>query len=133
MQGLLTGKFSCAGEVPEGRARTKHFAAQNRPKIRHGENGHESSTFAAIEAIRQVSEETALPISIASLAALLNQPGIITAVVGARNATQVRQNAEALRRKIDRPTIDKLFAATDALKNEIGPEVDLWMSPSRIQ
>ena len=46
-QGLLTGKFACADEVPEGRARTRHFSG-DRPQTRHGEAGCEAETFAAI-------------------------------------------------------------------------------------
>ena len=39
-QGLLTGKFASADEVPEGRARTRHFSG-DRPQTCHGQPGCE--------------------------------------------------------------------------------------------
>ena len=42
MQGLLTGAWESADDVPSYRARTRHFNGR-RPKSRHGEEGHEVS------------------------------------------------------------------------------------------
>ena len=44
MQGLLTGKFHTADEVPEDRARTRHFSS-SRVQTRHLEAGLESENF----------------------------------------------------------------------------------------
>jgi len=40
-QGLLTGKFRSADDVPPGRARTRLFSSR-RPEARHGEPGAEA-------------------------------------------------------------------------------------------
>ncbi len=43
-EALLTGKFASAADVPEWRARTRHFSA-SRKLVRHGEEGMEEETF----------------------------------------------------------------------------------------
>ncbi|AHF90822.1 aldo/keto reductase [Opitutaceae bacterium TAV5] len=133
MQGLLTGKFATAADVPEGRARTKHFASQDRPRIKHGEPGHEATTFAAIKKLAAVCRELRLPMSVASLAALLAEPVVASVIMGARNATQSRENARVLTTRLDPSMVRRLYEATDTLKQEIGPEIDPWLTPSRIQ
>jgi len=61
-QGLLTGKFGSADEVPDGRARTRFFSG-DRPLARHGEAGHEQETFAAIHRIRAIADGAGLPMA----------------------------------------------------------------------
>jgi aryl-alcohol dehydrogenase-like predicted oxidoreductase len=133
MQGLLTGKFAAAADVPEGRARTKHFSSRGRPKIKHGEAGHEQATFAAIRRINEVCAEEGMAVSVASLAVLLAEPVVGTVIMGARNAAQVRENARVLRTALHGETIRRLLAASEELKHEIGNELDPWMTPSRLR
>eukprot|EP00755_Sulcionema_specki_P036254 Sspe_Gene.106527::Locus_84596_Transcript_2_2_Confidence_0.500_Length_965::g.106527::m.106527 len=61
-QGLLTGKFATADEVPPGRQRTRHFSSK-RPQQRHGEDGCEEVTFSAIRALKEVSDEHNIPMA----------------------------------------------------------------------
>ncbi|MDP0498307.1 MAG: aldo/keto reductase [Verrucomicrobiota bacterium JB024] len=133
MQGLLTGKFASAAEVPEGRARTKHFAAEGRPRIRHGEAGHEKTTFATIKSIRDICEASGVSMSTAALTVLLSKPEVVTVIAGARNAAQARENANVLQARLDPVLIDRLWLSSETLKEEIGPEVDPWMTPSRLR
>jgi myo-inositol catabolism protein IolS len=132
MQGLLSGRFAAASEVPEGRARTKHFSSVGRPQVRHGQPGHEEGTFAALAQLRKISAEAGVAMPIAALQALLSRPGVGTVLAGARNASQVQENAEVLRNPVSPSAIDRLLQATEALKNEIGAELDPWATPSRI-
>jgi aryl-alcohol dehydrogenase-like predicted oxidoreductase len=133
MQGLLAGKFAAAADVPEGRARTRHFSSQGRPKIKHGEAGHEQATFDAIRRINEVCAEEGIAVSVASLAVLLAEPVVGTVIMGARNAAQVRENARVFRTALHGETIRRLLAASEELKHEIGNELDPWMTPSRLR
>src|SRR5262249_19670538 len=81
-QGLLTGRFGSADEVPRERARTRHFAG-TRPQARHGESGCEVETFKAIDEIRQICEEIDRPMSDVALAWLLHQPAVASVLAGA--------------------------------------------------
>jgi aryl-alcohol dehydrogenase-like predicted oxidoreductase len=105
-QGLLTGKFACADDVPSGRARTRLFS-RHRPFQRHGEDGQEVEVFSAIAALKEAVSSynsTAQPppppserecasshvtLATASLAWVLNHPAVTCALVGARDEAQV--------------------------------------------
>jgi myo-inositol catabolism protein IolS len=132
MQGLLCDKFKTADEVPEDRARTRHFA-RTRPQTRHQEEGAEEETFRALAAIRAIVDETGDTMANVSMAWLLAQEGMGSVIVGGRNAKQVKENVQVLALQLPLETIDRLNEATDKLKQTLGPNVDLWQTDSRIR
>ncbi len=125
-QGLLTGKFRSADEVPEGRARTRHFSGK-RPETRHGEPGCEDAVFRAVEDIRRICEQLGRPMEEVALAWLLHRKGVTNVLAGARNPEQIRKNAHAARLVIEKDTIEALTAATDEVKKALGSNPDLWV------
>lgn len=131
-QGLLSGKFASADDVPEGRARTRNFSTE-RLLARHGESGHEAETFAAIERIRQIAAGAGIPMAELSLAWLLYQPGVTSVLVGGRNPGQVMRNVQAGNRHLDESLLDALNQATRELKSALGPSIDPYQSQSRIR
>lgn len=130
LQGLLAGKFATAADVPDERARTRHFSSE-REMAHHGQPGAETETFAAIDAIRQISAELNQPMAQVSLAWLMHQPGVTSVIAGARNADQVRSNVQAADLQLDQATLDKLDQATVGLKEHFGTNPDMWRVPSR--
>ncbi len=132
MQGLLTGKFAHAGEVPDDRARTRHFPC-SRPQARHNEDGAEALTFEAVARIERIAKDLGAPMGDVAVAWLLAQPGVATAIVGARNADQARGNARAADLVLDLDTVRQLAEATNALKEHLGANADMWQSESRIR
>lgn len=131
LQGLLTGKFATPDEVPAERRRTRHYRSEGNPDARHGEEGHEAETFAAIDALGIVAGRTGLPLSELSLAWLLTQPGVDCVIAGARNARQAEANCRAAAVELDSETIEALSAATDPLKQSMGPNPDMWQPVER--
>lgn len=131
-QGLLTGKFACADDVPPGRARTRHFTG-TRAQARHGEPGAEENTFAAIGRIRQIADGLGLAMNQLALAWLLAQRGVASVIAGARTAEQVRANAAAADLDLDDGVIEEISRTTDALKTELGPNPDMWSKDSRMR
>jgi aryl-alcohol dehydrogenase-like predicted oxidoreductase len=131
-QGLLTGKFLTADEVPEKRARTRLFSS-SRKMTRHGEAGCEQDTFAALAEIRRVSDELGQPMGRVALAWLLAQPGVASAIVGARNATQAIENAAASELRLDDEVVARLSAITEPLKQKLGGNADPWEHVSRME
>ncbi len=125
MQGLLTGKFRTAAEVPDDRARTRHFSSQ-RSQTRHGEPGCEEETFAAVEKIRAIAEELQLRMANISLAWLMAQPGVTSVIVGGRNPQQVQRNVEAVSLQLSQEIIERLSRATEPLKEKLGDNADMW-------
>jgi aryl-alcohol dehydrogenase-like predicted oxidoreductase len=130
MQGLLTGKFSSAAEVPDGRARTRHFSKE-RPLARHSEPGCERETFAAIDEIRLISCEIDQPLAELALAWLLHQEGVTAVLVGARQPAQIRQNVQAAAVSLPAEIVTRLDEVTETVKQKLGPNLDLWQSDSR--
>ena len=131
MQGLLTGKFRHADEVPEGRARTRHFS-KDRPQARHSEEGAEEETFAAIRRIQAICDKLGVPMADAALAWLLAQPAVATAIAGMRNAHQAKENARAADLELPGEVVAELSEVTEALREKLGPNADMWQTDSRI-
>jgi myo-inositol catabolism protein IolS len=132
LQGLLAGTFSSPDEVPEARARTRHFSG-DRPRARHGEPGCEAETFAAIEKIRHISDRMHEPMAKVAIAWLLHQPGVTSVIAGSRNPDQIRRNAEAANLELPPEVIDELTEATEEVKRKLGSNPDMWQSDSRFR
>lgn len=131
-QGLLTGKFSSPDEVPEGRARTRHFS-KDRPQSRHGEAGCEAETFAAVEEIRRISDRIRQPMANVAVAWLLRQPGVTSVIAGARRPDQIEQTAQAAELELPSDVTDELAEATKEVKRLLGSNPDMWRSHSRFR
>ncbi|HEX7003684.1 MAG TPA: aldo/keto reductase [Trueperaceae bacterium] len=132
MQGLLTGKFPTADDVPEGRARTKLYS-KDRPLSKHGQPGLESETFETISRLKELAEEAGYPLAQLAVAWLLRQPAVTSVLVGARTPEQVRQNAPAA--DVDAPAelFEQMTAITDELKQQVGSDPDMWLAESRFR
>ena len=127
MQGLLTGKFERPEDVPEFRARTRHFDSA-RGQARHDEAGAEAETFAAIGAIRAIAREVGVPMADLALAWVIAQPGLGSAIAGARRPDQVTRNVGATELELPFEITNRLNVATEALKNKLGRNADYWQS-----
>lgn len=125
MQGLLTGKFATAADVPDPRARTRHFSG-TRPHARHGEAGQEAATFAAIDRIREISAGLGLPMAEVTLAWLLAQPAVTSVLAGARHPGQIAENVKAAEVVLPADALAALSAATEPLKETFGTNPDMW-------
>ncbi len=132
MQGLLTGKFNSIEEVPEDRQRTRHFSP-SRAEARHKEEGAEKETMEAVARIRKISEDAEISMTSLSIAWLLSQPSVTTAIVGGRNASQVKENARAGDVELAPEIKERLSHATEKLKKKLGRNLDMWESSSRIR
>jgi len=131
-EGLLTGKFTSANEVPVGRARTRHFSKE-RPMSQHREDGAEEETFQTIEKIREISEQLNISMVCLSLSYLLHKKGVEVVVAGARKSSQVKENASVIDISLSEDIIKKLDKVTEKLKEKLGKNPDMWRSVSRIQ
>jgi aryl-alcohol dehydrogenase-like predicted oxidoreductase len=128
--GLLTGKFELPDDVPEGRARTRHFSG-DRPQARHGEPGAERETFEAIDRIRTIADDAGVEMTQLAVAWVLSRPGVTSALVGARSPEQVRENVGAVDLDASEATYERLTAATEDLKNSLGSNHDMYQAESR--
>ena len=125
MHGILTGKFGSIEEIPDGRARTRHFSS-DRPMTRHGQEGAEAETSRALAAIQDICEDAGLPMAQVALAWLLERPGVTTVIAGARNPEQIKANAEAASLDLPADMVAALNEATEPLKEKLGSNADMW-------
>lgn len=129
-QGLLTGKYSSANDVPPGQARSRLFSG-DRPRARHGEDGCEEEVFAAIEEISELCEAHNVEMTEASISWLLNQQGVASVLVGASRPEHVQANALATEIELSDRFISELNSITDEIMTHIGTNPDVWQSESR--
>ncbi len=130
MHGLLAGKFKILDDMPAPRARTRHFSPRW-PHIRHHEPGCEEETNAALQAIRRISQEAGLTMAHLSLAWVLHQPGVASAITGMRRPDQARDSALAADILLSDDIIRQLDEATRPVKAALGPNLDMWQTEPR--
>ncbi|MEE9288660.1 MAG: aldo/keto reductase [Bacteroidota bacterium] len=82
--GLLTGKFSADQELRhgEGRAQQPWFRMENRRRA-----------LTAINTVRPIAQELGMTVAQLAINWIISQPGVTSAIVGARNPRQVQENA----------------------------------------
>ena len=131
MQGLLTGKFASADDVPVGRARSRLFH-KTRPGARHYEEGAEAEVFAALAQIADLAGEAGLDMGAMALAWLLGRPGVASVVAGARNPDQASKNAAAGDLSLPDGLAQRLTDIAEPVKAVLGPNADMWQTDSRI-
>jgi myo-inositol catabolism protein IolS len=125
--GLLAGTYENADQVPDGRARSRHFSPA-RKLIRHKEPGCEQETFQALRSIGAVAERLGVPMSDLAVAWLLHQPGVTGVLTGIRRPEQAGANAKAADLLLDADTLSELDRVTQPVKQALGNNPDLWQS-----
>ena len=131
-QGLLTGKFASADDVPEGRARSRLFS-RDRSRARHQDRGCEAEVFEALAELRRIADAAGQPMGRLALAWLLAQPGVASVITGSRNADQAAENARAGDLKLHQEVLDAMSAATEKVRQYAGDNCDLWQTESRTE
>jgi len=125
--GLLAGKYASADEVPDGRARSRHFSPA-RKLIRHQEPGCEQETFLAIAEVRAEAARLGVAMSDLAVAWLLHQPHVTSVLTGIRRPEQAAANARAAALTLGPDTLALLGRATEPVKRALGANPDLWQS-----
>ena len=133
LHGLLTGKFRSINEIPEDRARTRHFNSFVWPQARHGEEGVETEMMEVIEGLREIAKAQNDSMANIALAWLLQQKSVTSVIMGGRNADQVRRNAAAASTQLPADVLEALDALSQPLKAKMGANADMWQRDSRIR
>jgi aryl-alcohol dehydrogenase-like predicted oxidoreductase len=104
--GLLTGAVTMDREFPASdiRVRLPWFQPANRQRV-----------LDALASIRPIAEAHRATLGQLAVAWVLAQSGITTALVGARNATQVKENAAAANVKLSQQELASIRSAFEAL------------------
>lgn len=127
MHGILADKYPSAADVPDGRARTRHFSS-TRALTRHNESGCESETFAALAAVRQIANDLQRSMAEVALAWLLGQTGVVSVIAGASTPQQLQVNLQSVDQPLTSEVLERLSEVTAPLKTALGSNPDMWDS-----
>ena len=125
MHGMLAGKYKTASDVPDGRARSRHFNS-DREMTRHGESGCEEETFAAIHSIQQLAESLNRSMADLSLGWLLAQSGISSIIAGAKTPEQLTGNVKSFEQPLSADVVEELNRITEPVNLALGSNPDMW-------
>ncbi len=114
-QGILTGKFESAGEVPPARKRPRYC-----------DETVVDLSFRVVGELRRISDQIHEPVACVALAWLLAQRGVASVIAGARNAEQVTQNARAGNLELPAGIVERLREASEPLKQSLDEDPDMW-------
>jgi aryl-alcohol dehydrogenase-like predicted oxidoreductase len=105
-QGILTGKFPRHPEFREGdqRGTTLYFAPEIWPHV-----------YAGVEQLKALAASCERELTHLAIRWVLEQPGIVSELVGAREGNQMRDNAAAL----DGDIASEVFAQMTAISEEV--------------
>ena len=131
-QGLLTGRYASADDVPAGLARTRWYAS-SRPMAKHSDPGCEAEVFAALAEIGRIADQLDQPMAAVALTWVRQQPGVTSLLVGARKAEEVSWNLPSLALTLPEDVVAELSRVTEPVKEKLGNNPDKWMSVSRMR
>lgn len=125
MQGLLAHRWDSVEVLPVARRRTRHFSGR-RAGVRHGEAGFETLLMETVTALRRFSDAIGVPMATMCLCWVLAQPGVTSAIIGARSPDQVVRNLRAATLNLGPAAIAQLNEISGPLKIAMGKNADLW-------
>ena len=125
LQGILTGQYKRAEDIPPVHARFRHFR-EDREQASHGEEGAEEEMFETLEAIREVAEAEQIPMSRLAIAWAMARPGITCMLVGTRNIDELAANLNVLNYSLSIDVIERLDEITAPLLAKLGANPDYF-------
>ncbi|MBN1351742.1 aldo/keto reductase [candidate division KSB1 bacterium] len=115
-QGLLTGKFKTASDIPEG----------NRAGTRLYRGDALALAFEALSRLQAVCSKIGAALAPMSLAWLIQQPGVGSVIPGARNRAQLSENLKAAEVRLSEEIVAELREISQPLFDHLGSDPDMW-------
>ncbi|GCL72851.1 aldo/keto reductase [Paenibacillus naphthalenovorans] len=103
-QGLLTGKYSSNGKVPEDSRAAKHENFKN--KITE-------ERLAKVDQLKGIASELNITVAQLSLAWILRQPNVSSALIGASRPEQVEENVKSSGIVLDDAVLERIAKVID--------------------
>jgi aryl-alcohol dehydrogenase-like predicted oxidoreductase len=131
-QGLLTGRYASADEVPDGLSRSRLFS-NDRALASHGEAGCETEAFDAISGVIAIADELGEHPAKVALAWVRSRPGITSLLVGARSPDELDLNIPAFEYELPDGVAEQLSNLTEPVKAKLGSNPDMWKGDNRMR
>jgi aryl-alcohol dehydrogenase-like predicted oxidoreductase len=126
-QGVLSGVYEAAGDVPPHQAHSRHFA-QERGKgaSRHYEPGAEEEVFQTVAVLRELSAELGVSAAQLSVAWVLANPHIASALIGSRNEKELDENIRAAELHLPPEALAKINRVSQGVLEKLGNNPDYY-------
>jgi aryl-alcohol dehydrogenase-like predicted oxidoreductase len=98
-QGLLTGKYQSVSDIPEG---------TRAAKLDHFRKGLTEENIAKVKELSVIAEDLHITMGQLSLAWILRQPNVASALVGASRPEQVEENAKASGIELSQDVLERI-------------------------
>jgi aryl-alcohol dehydrogenase-like predicted oxidoreductase len=126
-QGLLTGKYSSAEEVPPPQAHSRHFhQKRGGAESRHNEEGAEAEIFEVVAFLKKLSAETGHSPGELAIAWVLAKPFIASTLAGCRNVTQLEANIAACDVRLSADIVRRIDEASLPVLRKLGNSPDYY-------
>ena len=130
LQGILADIYPTLDDVPTWQRRTRHFDSRKCKEVRHGEDGAEVETNAALAAIRTIARDYGMSMPEIAIKWAIANPAITCVLAGSRNVKELKANVEAVEKPLPQEAVAKLNQATDKLKRKLGTSFDYYETVS---
>ncbi|MDR2617351.1 MAG: aldo/keto reductase [Treponema sp.] len=126
-QGVLAGIYKTAADVPPHQAHSRHFA-QERGKgtSRHYENGAEEEVFRTLALLREIAADLGVSVAQLSVAWVLANPLVASALIGSRNEAELEDNIKAMELKLPAGLAAKINEVSQAVLDKLGNNPDYY-------
>lgn len=128
LQGILADIYPSFPDIPVWQRRTRHFNCKNTKECRHGEDGVELETEAALNEIRRLCKETGIPMADLALKWNLDNSAITCMLVGSRNVSELHANVNAVKEPINIEIKAELDKFTLPVMAKLGNHFDYYES-----
>ncbi|GHV91100.1 aldo/keto reductase [Spirochaetia bacterium] len=126
-QGVLTGLYKSAAEVPAHQAHSRHFSMETgKGTSRHGEAGAEAEIFETVDVLREIASELKISVAQLSIAWALANPGIGSALIGARNTRELEENVRVLSLKLPVEAKERIDRVSQRVLDKLGSKADYY-------
>lgn len=128
LQGILADIYPSLYDIPVWQRRTRHFNCRSTEECRHGEDGAETETEAALNGIRHLSKESGFSMAEIAIKWILENPAINCTLVGSRNVLELEQNVKAIQAPLDKEIKEELDRITTPVMEKLGNHFDYYES-----
>ena len=126
-QGLLSGRYDSLDGIRPHQAHSRHFANhRGEGTSRHGEEGAESEILNVLETLRDISNNTGIPVLELSLAWAMDKPFITSMLTGSRNLSQLNQNIAACERCLSADIVKAIDDVSLPVLEKLGNNPDYY-------
>lgn len=128
LQGILADIYPAFTDIPVWQRRTRHFNSKNTKECRHGEEGAEEETGAALQEIRKICSHAGLSMAEIAIKWILENPAITCTLVGSRNVSELEANVKSVSEPLSRDIKEELDRVTLPVMEKLGNHFDYYES-----